>query len=245
MLSGIKKYVKEIFGRDLQFKLHRTSYRLEKLGTDYGGWIVPVDLLNEHSVCYLAGAGEDISFDVALAKKFHCDVFIFDPTPRARLHFDKVLRAASAGQTTAEINNVQYTLDKNIINHLHFSDIGIWNSKDVLKFFEPKDEAHISHSITNLQGTEKYIEVRVETLADIMRSNGHSRLDMLKLDIEGAEFTVLDSISDIDIQILCVEFHIQQDGGHDLVQSTIKKLEANQFAVIAREHFDFTFIKKR
>jgi len=247
MLTSIKKYIKKLIKPELKFELYKTPYRLEKLGTEYGGWIVPVDLFNEHFVCYLAGAGQDISFDTAVAKKFHCEVFIFDPTPGAKLHFDKVMNAAAEGRSTADIDNVQYELDKYIVNHLHYSDVGLWHVKDVLKFFQPKDDAHISHSITNLQKTEKFIEVQVDTLPNIMRANGHSRLDILKLDIEGAEFNVIDSIleNNIDIRILCVEFHLQKDGGLDLIQSTIKKLEANHFAVIAREHLDFTFIKKR
>ena len=31
--------------------------KLERLGTDYGGWTVPVDLLNENSICYCVGVG--------------------------------------------------------------------------------------------------------------------------------------------------------------------------------------------
>jgi hypothetical protein len=38
---------------------------------------------------------------------------------------------------------------------------------------------------------------------------GHSKLDILKMDIEGLEFEVLDSIltSSIEIDQLCIEFH--------------------------------------
>ena len=38
---------------------------LERLGTDYGGWIVPQNMhLSSDSVMYSAGVGEDISFDL-------------------------------------------------------------------------------------------------------------------------------------------------------------------------------------
>ena len=47
--------------------------------------------MNENSVCYLAGAGEDISFDTLIAEKYHCNVFIFDPTPRAKKHYDELI----------------------------------------------------------------------------------------------------------------------------------------------------------
>ena len=42
-----------------------------------------------------------------------------------------------------------------------------------------------------------------------MKENGHSHLDLLKMDIEGAEFEVIDSIIEdqVPINILCIEFH--------------------------------------
>ena len=36
---------------------------MERLGTKYGGWILPTNTtLNENSIIYSAGVGEDISF---------------------------------------------------------------------------------------------------------------------------------------------------------------------------------------
>jgi hypothetical protein len=38
---------------------------MEKLGTNYGGWFIPKDCnLNENSIIYSVGVGEDISFDI-------------------------------------------------------------------------------------------------------------------------------------------------------------------------------------
>ena len=49
------------------------SQRLIRLGTAYGGWLIPADAgITSSSICYSAGAGEDISFDCALAERFHC-----------------------------------------------------------------------------------------------------------------------------------------------------------------------------
>src|SRR5690242_8717937 len=55
---------------------------LVELGTPgYGSWIVPLGLLGPASVCYLAGAGEDISFDLELVARCRCPVHLFDPVP--------------------------------------------------------------------------------------------------------------------------------------------------------------------
>ena len=43
---------------------------MERLGTKYGGWFVPVDMrLNESSIVYSGGVGEDMSFDLSLQSK--------------------------------------------------------------------------------------------------------------------------------------------------------------------------------
>ena len=44
---------------------------MEKIGTIYGGWFVPINMnLNENSIIYSGGAGEDISFDIKLQNKY-------------------------------------------------------------------------------------------------------------------------------------------------------------------------------
>ena len=40
---------------------------METLGTEYGGWDIPINAkLNEDSIVYSGGVGEDISFDLKL-----------------------------------------------------------------------------------------------------------------------------------------------------------------------------------
>jgi len=55
---------------------------LIRLGTEYGGWIIP-DEIGESAICYSAGIGEDASFDISLIKRYGCNVYSVDPTPRA------------------------------------------------------------------------------------------------------------------------------------------------------------------
>mgnify|MGYP001571288732 FL=1 len=70
------------------------NLQLKRLGTDYGGWTIPIDVLNAKSICYCVGVGEDASFDLALLEQFRCAVISFDPTPKAiaymeRLQYDR------------------------------------------------------------------------------------------------------------------------------------------------------------
>jgi len=245
MIHRIKKYVKHLIAPDLRYKVHRAPRPLIKLGTDYGGWTIPVTLLGKDSICYLAGAGTDISFDTTLARRLGCPIWIFDPTPRSQQHFDELIKAAAEYKTFYVYPEIPYDIDAASARLLHFIPIGLWSRTDMVKFFAPKNETHVSHSISNLQDTDHYFEAKVQRLRDIMQARGHQRLDLLKLDIEGAEFEVLDTIlaDGIDITLLCVEFHPDKDGSKARIQSTLDKLADHGFRIIARDEMDFTFLK--
>ena len=50
---------------------------MEKLGTEYGGWYIPVNIcLNENSIIYSGGVGEDISFDLLISHKFNSNIYL-------------------------------------------------------------------------------------------------------------------------------------------------------------------------
>ena len=151
---------------------------LKKLGTEYGGWTIPKNVLDEKSICYLAGAGEDISFDAAIAEKYHSLVFIFDPTPRAKKHFEELVEHVNNNEPMI-INNIPadvYSISKENAGRLKFYDIGLWNKTEQLKFFVPKNPSEVSHSIVNLQQTENYFLASVKRLSKIMEELGHHQL---------------------------------------------------------------------
>jgi FkbM family methyltransferase len=158
---------------------------LVRLGSPYGGWWVPGGLLSATSICYLAGVGEDVTFDLAVVERFGCEVWAFDPTPRAQAH------AASVDEP-----------------RFHFLPRGLWSERTTMRFYAPRDPTHVSHSITNLQQTSDYFEADCWSVSDLMSDLGHAHLDLLKLDIEGAEGPVIEAMLGDGIRpsVLCVEF---------------------------------------
>ncbi|HML19507.1 MAG TPA: hypothetical protein PKD74_02920, partial [Candidatus Dependentiae bacterium] len=48
------------------FNLIVSSNTPIRLGSKYGGWVIPDKYITETSLCYCVGAGEDISFDLEL-----------------------------------------------------------------------------------------------------------------------------------------------------------------------------------
>lgn len=159
---------------------------LVRLGSAYGGWWVPVDRLRPGWVAYCIGAGEDISFDLELLRS-GLTVRTVDPTPRAIAH------VASLG------------IDD---RHFSFHPVGIWNERTTMRFHVPRNPDHVSHSVVNLQETTDFFVAEVVTLSDLMTSCGDDHIDLLKLDIEGAEMAVLEWLLGTDLrpEVLCVEF---------------------------------------
>lgn len=108
-----------------------------RLGTHYGGWYIPLDFtLTDQDVCYLVGAGEDISFDCELVKRYPCQVCIFDPTPRAKEHFDQLFNAVSHGNNYP-INNTDesYNISMADFQRVSFYPWGVAGSNQEMKFF--------------------------------------------------------------------------------------------------------------
>ena len=200
---------------------------LERLGSDYGGWVVPVGLLDEASICYCAGVGLDVTFDLALIDRIGCTVHAFDPTPRARAFAEEV----AAGEP-----------------RFRYAPVGLWGEDAQLRFYAPADPAHVSHSILNLQQTENYFEAPCRSVASLMAERGHERIDLLKLDIEGAEYEVLDALLAQGIRpgLLCVEFdelHHPVDGGfRRRIRARTGRLRAAGYRLIVADGCNYTLV---
>jgi FkbM family methyltransferase len=168
------------------------------------------------------GVGEDASFDLELINRFGCEVYAFDPTPRSIEYVHKQLAGFPA---------------------YHFTPIGLWKINAKVRMFAPLQNDHVSHSITNFQSTSTYIEVECRNLRTIMKSLGHAKLHLLKLDIEGAEFEVIKNIlfESIQVDVLCVEYHpstIRQ------ILASIRSMLTAGYEVVAREGWNYTFVTK-
>jgi FkbM family methyltransferase len=220
---------------------------------DYGGKYIP-DRAYAHlqnAVCYCFGAGEDISFDVQLARDGH-HVFIFDPTPRAQHHFDALTQATAAGQPFSINGNPTSFYDVNTrdLKNITFRPLGLWGRNEVQRFYVPKNTAWVSHSILNLQKTESYFEAPCQTLKTIMKELGHTRVDLLKIDIEGAEYNALEQMLQDGIRpsVINVEYdeghNPLDDGAQDRIAESVTLLRRAGYQLTYRAAWDFTFLRR-
>jgi FkbM family methyltransferase len=156
------------------------------LGTDYGGYEILPELLDGEAVVYSVGIGEDISFDLALIERFGCTVHGFDPTPRSLAWL--ATQALPAG--------------------FHIHPFGLADLDGTARFAPPSNPEYVSHSVLPGHGGDR-IELPVKRIGTVLKELGHDRLDVLKLDIEGAEYAVLDDVLATGVlpRQLLVEFH--------------------------------------
>jgi FkbM family methyltransferase len=171
-----------------------------RLGSVYGGWSFEPSSDLHGSTIISAGFGEDATFDVEFASMFGAKVIIVDPTPRAIEHFRRMsLRLGQKSLQEYRKDGNQpveaYDLSKVSSENFILEKSAIWKEKGVLKFFAPPDPSHVSYSIVNLQNefvrTGNHIEVPANTISDILALHSISNVPLMKMDIEGAEFEVI------------------------------------------------------
>jgi FkbM family methyltransferase len=139
------------------------------LGTTYGGYAVVPSALGPGSLVYSFGVGEDASFDLAVIERFGATVHAFDPTPRSRAWVDA--QSWPAG--------------------FHFHPVGVAGADGTLALHAPPDPTHVSYGLVARKGSAEVVEVPVRTVRSLMTELGHARVDVLKADVEGAEYEML------------------------------------------------------
>jgi FkbM family methyltransferase len=161
---------------------------LEKIGTDYGGYALDASRITKDAVVYSLGVGSDISFDLALIQKLGVTVHAFDPTPKVK----------------------DWLATQKLPQEFQFLDIGISDFDGDGVFYLPPRQDYISHSLIRArQYSRESIRVHFIRLGTAMKRLGHERIDLLKMDIEGAEYAVIADLvkEKIHVSQILVEFH--------------------------------------
>ena len=198
-------------------------------GNNYGGFFACPDLLNSNSVVYSFGIGEDASFDEAVVRRHGCEVHAFDPTPRS----------------------IEWVKRQKLPSKIHFAGIGISDTSGLVDFYLPKNPEYVSGSMVaqaNVNVTEK-VTVPMKSFADIAHELGHARIDLVKMDIEGAEYDVIPDLvgAGIPITQILIEFHgrFVEDGTRK-TQEAIMALRRGGFEIFAvsKTYQEVSFIRR-
>lgn len=223
------------------------------IGSEYNGYYIPENLLSKDSICYCVGAGEDISFDTELKVLYDAQVFIFDPMPEGINHFRKLNEYVQAGKplTIHQEKTFTYRISAEQLAAITFVEMGVWKEEGMLRFYEPTREGYPSHSVYLFKESGRYIEAPADRLSSLAKKLGHSAIDLVKLEIEGAEYAVIDSILEdrLDVQLILVEFdEVHNTKGklfHYRIKKTCDKLRKAGYVMIhSTESMKRSFLRR-
>jgi FkbM family methyltransferase len=209
-----KLFFKRLFGRELKLRPDIALHSVKE-----GGWWFHPDLLNENSIVYSLGVGEDIDFDLALVRRFNLRVDAFDPTP----------------------STIDWLAARDTPDRFHFHPWAVTARDGVLKLY-PRTRRDGSKStvmyslVPGGASPEGAVLVPSFCLASIAAELGHGHIDLLKMDIEGAEYEVLDSLlrNGVKPVQLLVEFHHRFAGiGLGTTAGMIARLRGRGYRIFA------------
>jgi FkbM family methyltransferase len=220
----LKFFGRACVGRDVWF---RPDVRcpVQVLGNIDAQFAVCSDNLRQDAIIYSFGIGTDVSFDLELIRRFGVQLHAFDPTPRS----------------------LAWLKDQQIPPSFHVHPYGVAASDGMLRFAPPKSPAHVSHTIVHREGLEHSVSAPVRRIGTIMSDLGHDAIDLLKMDIEGAEYDVLQDIleNSIPVRQLCVEFHHRwPEVGVSRTREAISALRAAGYRIfhISQSGEEYSFV---
>ena len=139
--------------------IFRAQINIEKewFGNSYGGFYISSNGLNENSIIYSVGIGEDISFDLDIISKFNCKIFAFDPTPKS----------------------ISWVKDNVIVSKKNFifHEFGISAKSGFFDFYLPKNPNHVSGSIVKNSNIDilNSIQLEFRTISQVIEELEHNR----------------------------------------------------------------------
>ncbi|HPP66608.1 MAG TPA: FkbM family methyltransferase [bacterium] len=206
-----ERFAKQIFGKDV-WTYPEVTTELFFAGKEH--YVVCSKYLSPKSIIYSAGIGDDISFDLDIIKTFGASVYGFDPSPVSIAWVEKY----------------------NLPVEFRFFPYGISDHDGTMFLYPPENPKSTSFSLVDYANTSaKAFEVPVRRVLSVMKELGHSHIDLLKLDIEGGEYMVIDDMIRTDIKPgqIVVEFHHRfSEIGISKTKYALRLLKSNGYKIV-------------
>lgn len=222
-------FLKAIVGRE---PFHWLDQRVptEHHGSSYGGWALLRDSLTSNSIVYSLGIGQDVTFDLSIINRYHNLVYAYDPTPKS---IDWV------STNVCEPKFIFHPIAASVID-------------GTLQLYAPSSESadQVSASMIPTSDTAISFDVPCQTIDTMFKVNGHDHCDVLKMDIEGAEYAILSNLCENGliqrVKQLLVEFHHFLPGvGAEKTKRCVEQLRLAGFKIcwISRTNHEYLFVR--
>lgn len=235
MRKKIKYLLKCLLQKEIYLR-KQVETPIKIFGNEYGGFGVATEYLFNNTnggggkpIIYSFGVGEDLSFECDILKKFDLNIYAFDPTPKS----------------------IRWISGQNLPGDLRFFPFGLSNKDSIEKFYLPKNKEFVSGSICLHSGVNEQdsMNVSMKKLSTIMHELEHNEISVLKMDIEGTEFTAIPEILESKVQFnqLLMEIHSRFfKDGYSRAKKLIKMLNLYGYylAYFSESREELTFVKK-
>ena len=182
---------------------------IQRLGNHATGWWADIDRLNKASVVYSAGLGVDVRFELDLIERVGCTVQGFDPTP----------------------SSIDWLKQQGLPKEFEIHGCGLAGEDRKAELFPLGDDYQTCSVYPSCckSGADPVGEVLLRTVPTMMKQLGHTHIDLLKLDLWGCEYEVIENIAEsgVPIKQLLVEWHTVPPGFNQI----------SSWAVLENLHF--------
>jgi FkbM family methyltransferase len=185
--------------------------------------------MNANSLILSFGLADDVSFEIEAIKRFGCRVIGFDPTPRSEAYIKNNIKDEAFTYKSIALaeHDGRLTFRTAADGNISLSAVAEYNSA--------QDET---------------LNLPCQKLGSIMSDLMITKISLLKLDIEGSEYSVIDQICSENllqhVDQLLVEFHHFLPGIS--VKDTIKSVQLIKkagFSIewVGRTNHEYLFVK--
>ncbi|MBI2804517.1 MAG: FkbM family methyltransferase [Planctomycetes bacterium] len=196
-------------------------------GDRSGVWTVWPDPLNQDSIVYSFGVGDNLAWELALVNRFGLNVHAFDPTPAS----------------------VAWVAEQTLPARLHFHAVGLADHDGMMRFAPRRPESQFNYRplTTASVPASATVEAPVSRLTTLLHRVGRERIDVIKMDIEGGEYLALADMlkSGILPRQVLVEFHHHfADVGIDATVSAVSALKTAGYQIfhISARGLEMSFV---
>lgn len=176
------------------------------------------------------GCGFEAEFAVMWKTKYKADALVVDPTRKHKLHLERLVERHQP--------------------KLKYLPRAVSNREGKTEFFESASHESgslfLDHVNVKDQNTISY-EVQNTTINSLIEGLGRDQVEMIKVDIEGAEFDLFDSFDFLSlrkVRQLFVEFHHSQIGSRSFSDTSriISKFRQNGFEASSLDDANYLFV---
>jgi FkbM family methyltransferase len=169
--------------------------------------------LNENSLVFdLGGFEGGWSYDIV--QKFNCNVYVFEPV---KIYYEKI------------VDRFKDNIKVRVFN------IGLSNKNEFVDIFYNGDSSSMVFKTSTVE------KIKIKNICDFLDDNNINKIDLIKINIEGAEFDLLDEVIERGYQTkfdnIQVQFHKMFNDCYERRDAIRKKLSETHHLT-----YDYKFV---